>query len=340
MKISYLITYHNQSETVLNTIERIHKYTPLTDQILPVWDSVNGNKETFNLVNKWHSICISEGRKDFLHNQLIPFNDNYSVHKNLVTDLSNNMANDQLPRSDFFFQIDGDEIPSITLLENLHTILNDNPNMELIYVPRINDFRGITEEHAKQWGWRLTEMEFFRPSENKRVKSLVVNVPDYQGRIYKNVPDRIKWEGRLHEKIEGHTEYSFLPAEEDYSLYHDKTIEKQIETNLKYNKNFTQQENMGHNLFERPVQIFFWNVNYGAAPKVGDILNEHKNWNTIKLHILNTFPKLQNNEKVRVLKVIENESGIPNGKEIQNWFNKTQNIPKDFTHAISLKLEF
>jgi len=33
------------------------------------------------------------------------------------------------------------------------------------------------------------------------------------------------------------------------ALYHNKTIEKQIETNLRYNKAFTQAENQGHNVF-------------------------------------------------------------------------------------------
>ena len=59
-----------------------------------------------------------------------------------------------------------------------------------------------------------------------------------------NLP-HIKWERRLHEKIVGHKTFAHLPKEEEFALYHNKTIEKQIETNIKYNKLFTEQENKG-----------------------------------------------------------------------------------------------
>ena len=74
----------------------------------------------------------------------------------------------------------------------------------------------------------------------------MVNWPDFQGRIYKRDTNRIKWDRKLHEKIVGHNEYAFLPADEDLALYHDKTIEKQIQTNLRYNQQFSVEDNMGH----------------------------------------------------------------------------------------------
>ena len=79
-----------------------------------------------------------------------------------------------------------------------------------------------------------------------KYKAPLVNVLDFQGRIYRNIPERIKWDRKLHEKIIGHKQYSFLPAEEEWALYHDKTIEKQIETNLRYNQVFTESDNKGH----------------------------------------------------------------------------------------------
>jgi hypothetical protein len=36
-----------------------------------------------------------------------------------------------------------------------------------------------------------------------------------------------------------------LPAKEEWALYHDKTIETQIQTNLRYNEWFTAAENAG-----------------------------------------------------------------------------------------------
>jgi hypothetical protein len=80
-----------------------------------------------------------------------------------------------------------------------------------------------------------------------KYKSVLVNAPDPQGRIYKKVSDRIKWDRRLHEKIEGHQSYAFLPSDdESFALWHRKTIEKQLQTNLRYNTAFTIDENKGH----------------------------------------------------------------------------------------------
>lgn len=72
----------------------------------------------------------------------------------------------------------------------------------------------------------------------------IVNAPDPQGRLFKNLP-RIEWKRRLHEKIEGARTYVHLPAVYELSLHHNKTIEKQIQTNIKYNKLFTEEENKG-----------------------------------------------------------------------------------------------
>jgi hypothetical protein len=75
----------------------------------------------------------------------------------------------------------------------------------------------------------------------------IANFPDFQFRLFKNTPN-IRFKNKLHEKIEGYKEYSFLPAEEEWALYHDKTIETQIATNLRYNSQFTKEENMGHTI--------------------------------------------------------------------------------------------
>ena len=79
-----------------------------------------------------------------------------------------------------------------------------------------------------------------------KYKAVLVNMPDYQGRLYMRIPGRIRWDRKLHEKIEGHKEYGFLPADEELALYHDKTMAKQLETNLRYNKDFSVDDNKGH----------------------------------------------------------------------------------------------
>lgn len=236
MKISYLVTCSNETATLNNLLKRLSDFVKVrvddknSDEVIVVYDTGSGSKETKQYLETLPINC-----SDILNFKVLDhsLNSDYGAHKN--------WGNQQCS-GDWIFQIDGDELPPEILLgDNLKSIIETNPNVELIYVPRINDFKGVTEEHAGPWGWRLTPS----PSCENRP---VVNWPDYQGRIYKNAPDRIKWDRKLHEKIEGHNEYSFLPPEEDYALYHDKTIEKQIETNKRYNQVFTEDENRGHKI--------------------------------------------------------------------------------------------
>ena len=58
-------------------------------------------------------------------------------------------------------------------------------------------------------------------------------LPIYQWRIYKNAP-HIKWKNKVHEVLGGFVQYANLPMEEDYSLYHPKTIDKQVKQNSYY----------------------------------------------------------------------------------------------------------
>lgn len=240
-------------ETLERLLNRLFQYKQNNDEVIVLLDSHALNPSTRQIVEKY----ISEKDKNFViqietsdpHKHI---EKEFNKHKMMFGDrvFCNNLNNDYGSHKnygnsrcmgDFICQIDGDELPSVVLMENVKSIIESNPDVELIFVPRINDFRGVTVEHAKQWGWRLTPSP---QCENR----LVVNWPDYQGRIYKRDTARIKWDRKLHEKIVGHKQYSFLPAEEEWALYHDKTIETQIKTNLRYNRVFTEADNKGHTI--------------------------------------------------------------------------------------------
>jgi len=45
----------------------------------------------------------------------------------------------------------------------------------------------------------------------------MINFPDYQSRLYKNLP-HIRYERRLHEKVEGYKSYAFIPPQKDIAL--------------------------------------------------------------------------------------------------------------------------
>lgn len=245
MKISYLVTCHNEDTSLDKCITTIVTHKNDEDEIL-VLDDFSDNLKTKEILDRWsransiqiilpdNQVIVKYPNIRVLRHAL---DRNYGAHKNF--------GNEQCT-GDWIFQIDGDEIPSPNLIINLKTILESNPAVDLFYVPRINDFIGVKPEDAAQWGWRLSPCDACdgRP---------VVNWPDYQGRIYRRDPNRIRWDRRLHEKIEGHNEFAQIPAETDLALYHDKTIETQLKTNKRYNEWFTQEENRGHNVFDSKI---------------------------------------------------------------------------------------
>lgn len=230
MKISYLVTVHNETDTLERLLARLDSFLRGTCDEVVIIDDFSDNPKTQEIIQAF----LKQHPETHVKVSQHALDKNYGAHKN---------HGNSLCKNEWIFQIDGDEIPNETLLCNIKDIIETNPDIELYFVPRVNDFRGVTEADAKKWGWRLTPCPEYegRP---------IVNWPDYQGRIYKNAPARIKWDCRLHEKIEGHSKYSALPAEVDLTLYHDKTIETQLKTNTRYNEWFTSDENRGHNVFK------------------------------------------------------------------------------------------
>lgn len=234
MKVSYLITCSTETTTLDKLFDAVIPTACKDDEIIILEDSSVDNPATEDSIMRLFDVANSTWIKH-------PLNNDYGSHKNYGI---------QACSGDFIFQLDGDECPPEALLgENLHALLESNPQIEAYAVPRMNDFKGVTEAHAKQWGWRLSYNA--RPSLNDKTMGPLVNWPDYQWRIFKRDFPRISFTRRLHEKIEGYGASVALPADQDWALYHDKTIEKQIETNVRYNKLFTQAENQGHNVFNK-----------------------------------------------------------------------------------------
>ena len=214
--ISYLVTTKNTGFELQFLLERLCKYGQNNECI--ILDDYSDESVTLQVLNN-----ISDNSFFKVHKHKL--DRNYSEHKNYGKSLC---------QGKYIFQIDDDELPTETLLESLNELIELNSDVDLFWIPRINDFKGVTIENSRQWGWRLT------PYEDR----LIVNWPDPQGRLFKNV-SYIEWKRRLHEKIEGAKTYVHLPSVYEYALHHNKTIEKQIQKNIKYNKMFKEEENKG-----------------------------------------------------------------------------------------------
>jgi len=204
MKISYAITVCTEFVEIQRLLNFLLKHKRHQDNIVILFDETNGDPEIESFLRS-HSINGEFAwHKD-------KFQGHFANWKNKLTSLCS---------GDYIFQIDADEMPCTPILESLPFLLEQNPDVEVYLVPRVNTVKGLTDAHVKQWGWNVNSEGW-------------VNWPDYQWRIYKNIPS-IKWKNNVHEVLEGFKHYANLPMEEDYSLYHPKTIEKQEKQNKYY----------------------------------------------------------------------------------------------------------
>jgi glycosyltransferase involved in cell wall biosynthesis len=218
--ISYLVTTKNDTFTLLTLLIQLESIVNDTDDELVIVDDFSTDERVLAKLNDFSKTKNIRVLKHALNND-------YGGHKNWGIEQCKN---------DWIFQIDADEIPAeATIGDNLREIIKSNPNTELFYVPRINHFVGVTKEHAKKWGWNIDNPNSW----------INWNTGDYQTRIFKRDYPRIRWENKLHERIVGFKEYGVFPKQEDFALYHYKTIEVQEATNERYNKDFSAQENKG-----------------------------------------------------------------------------------------------
>ena len=206
MKISYAITVCNELKELTSLINFLLVRVDSEDQIVIQYDTDSVTKEVVDYLN-----IISDIQKQI---KIIsfPLNKDFASFKNNLKEHC---------EGKYIFQIDADEEPSEVLLERLKQILTVN-EVDIIFVPRVNTVKGLTETHIQQWGWRVDEKGW-------------VNWPDYQTRIYKNT-EEVQWHGKVHERITGYTTFTNFPADEKYSLYHHKEIKRQEKQNDFYNK--------------------------------------------------------------------------------------------------------
>jgi len=208
MKISYGITVHNEAEELIKLLEVLSKNIDDEDEIVVCVDVDDEKVEA--VLGEY----LSENKAIVYKRKL---EGNFADHKNSVIEKSS---------GDYIFHIDADEYPNEILLQQLKQILEIN-DVDLVWIPRVNTVDGFTEQDVQKWGWRVTENGW-------------VNYPDYQARVFRNRED-IRWTRPLHEYIIGCKTYAHLPPQEELSLYHPKTKEKQEQQNKFYMDNFNKE---------------------------------------------------------------------------------------------------
>ena len=208
MKISYGITVHNEADELNRLLEILIHKTDIEDEIVIC---VDGEDDAVEFVlQSWTQQYGHEDMKVIKVYQR-KLEGDFAAQKNSVIENST---------GDYIFHLDADEYPHEILLQQLKQIIEMNDGVDLIWIPRVNTVDGLTEEWIQKWGWRVSEKGW-------------VNYPDYQSRVFRR-SENIRWMNKVHERIDGAQTYAHLPPHEELSLYHPKTIDKQIKQNELY----------------------------------------------------------------------------------------------------------
>ena len=204
VSISYAVTVCNELEEITKLLNFLQLHISEKDEIVIQYDTNGVTPEVMeylNIMEQIHSNHIVVG---------FPLNNDFASFKNNLKEVCT---------KDYIFQIDADEIPHEQLITYLPEVLTNNP-VDIVFVPRVNTVVNLTQDHIKKWGWKVNENGW-------------VNWPDYQTRIYRRTDD-VVWMNKVHERITGYDTFSNFPSQEEWSLYHDKTIEKQEKQNDYY----------------------------------------------------------------------------------------------------------
>lgn len=242
MKISLAICTHNEGyyvKNLLSSLVAVIKRCPPESFEIVVVDDFSTDKVTLE--------AFEEFANDITLYQHA-LNHDFAAHKNFLSDQCS---------GDWILNIDADELLPEGLLDNLHLIIESNPEVEAYWLPRVNTVDGLTLDHVRKWGWVLTSLPNHDvvqnlPKDGKFYALLkaydlikserdnwieysepIINWPDPQMRLYKNTAS-IQWEGKVHERLTGFAHYSMFPHDPQFAIIHRKFIDRQEAQNTYY----------------------------------------------------------------------------------------------------------
>lgn len=168
--ITYLYTVCDENERFIDAYNQISASLLEGDEIIVQYDTSNGDPTLLNLLNE-NNIQYVE----------YEFNGNFS-------DMKNNAI--KYVTTKWIFSLDGDEIPSTELLENIHSVINMYNVKDGMSILRVD--LNIETNESTGTGRHL--------------------------RIWKRRP-WVKWVGKVHEELVGVSMVEWL----DYKIMHNRT---------------------------------------------------------------------------------------------------------------------
>ena len=209
MKISYAIPVCNEHEELERLLDFLVKNLRKEDEIVVQCDQGNTTPEVYEVLS------LFQAPNEYINPLTViefPLNGNFASFKNNLTENCT---------GDWIFQLDADEYPNEYLFTAIPWMIENNPEVEAFWLARINTVSGITQDHINKWGWQVNDRDW-------------INFPDYQMRLYKNDPKRIKWTKPVHEQLIGFKKFGHMPGNEEYCIIHHKDIKRQENQNKFY----------------------------------------------------------------------------------------------------------
>lgn len=301
ISLSYAVTVHNETDTLKELLNTLNVIKDKNDELI-ILDDFSTNKKTNSIINS----CENLIKRKLVHD--------YAFHKNHFFNFC---------KGDYIFQIDGDEIPTKNLLNNIKKIIMQNPACDLFWIPRENRIINKSTDFLKKLNFTIDGDGRFL-------------YPDYQGRVYKN-KKALRWTKKLHEVIGGAKQQIYLPKNEDLHLIHNKTYEKHKRNNAKYKKFYTKPKFSKNKI--GLLTCYFNPCNYiSRYNNLCKFSNLIKN-DYIDLHIVESFDE---NTKIRIKKDFKNVISVKNN----SWYWKKENLlnigikkllkTKDYDHIICI----
>jgi hypothetical protein len=143
MKLSYAITVKDELAEIQRLVPFLLSKKRPQDEIVILYDQKNGNEEVANYLKPFNIKPNVQFWRGY-------FDNHFADWKNKLTEYCS---------GDHIFAIDADEMPHENLIDNLPAIIESNPEIDVIIVPRINTVEGITQEHITKWGWRVDNLQ-------------------------------------------------------------------------------------------------------------------------------------------------------------------------------------
>ena len=119
MKISFAITVCNELEEIKKLLPFLIEYKKPQDEIVILYDENNGDARVLDFLLPYNKFPNVQTWRSF------DFDKNFADWKNLLNSYC---------KGDFIYQLDADEMVSSYMVENIHSILELNKQVDLYFV--------------------------------------------------------------------------------------------------------------------------------------------------------------------------------------------------------------